>query len=99
MNELPITYRDFWDFPRMFVVERHGELFLFSAAFLPERDDFASDFSVFRLRNEARPRVSRPSWEGLAEHGELVGVVSIGNVQFDPSKRLWVSDRIFDHLS
>ena len=99
MNWLPITYRDFYDIPRAFVVERDGDLYLFNSLFDSDIDDYSNDFVVYRLPREAAPKVEAGSWEGLAGQGQLVGHVPTKSVEFDPSRRASVNEAVFDRIA
>ena len=84
---LPITYRDFYDIPRAFIVEREGQLYFFDCAFDEGRDDYPDEFHVYTLPSETRERLSAGSWSALAGSGELLGVIPVAQVQFDESRR------------
>ena len=42
----PIRYRDFYDFPRAFVVEHAGELLFFDCLFSDTLDDYGKEYVV-----------------------------------------------------
>ena len=75
---LPITYRDFYDVPRMILVEYEGAFYLFDCPFHNEMDDYPSDFTVYRLElAEGRSALEARAWVGLAEKGTEVGHVRV----------------------
>jgi hypothetical protein len=92
---LPIAYRDFYDVPRLVVVEWHGDLYLLDAPFNEDLDNYADVFTVYRLPADARDAVAADSWEGLPRSGETVGQIAVENVMFDSTRRKAVSDELF----
>jgi hypothetical protein len=92
---LPIEYRDFYDVPRMIVVERRGQLYLFDAPFDDAADDYADHYAVYRLPESAREEVGSNSWVGLAAAGQRVGDVAVSEVELDETKRRLINDNVF----
>ena len=92
---LPIwQYRDFWDVPRMFLVETEGKLFLFDCPFDEEREDFSTTYQIYQV-----PAISEAelegSWAELPNRAiRSLGVVSVSSVTFDPSRRTAIDGRI-----
>jgi hypothetical protein len=95
---LPIHYRDFYDVPRMLVVEYSARLYLLDAPFDEEADEYADVYTVYRLPDASRHRVELDSWGGLAATGERIGQVPVAEVEFDDSKRRLINDEIFRRL-
>jgi hypothetical protein len=93
-----IRYRDFYDFPRAFVVERSGDLLLFDCPFNDALDDYEAEFTVFQVKNEFRAKVDELSWQELRRYATCVGVVPTEAVRFDETKRRAVNTEIFDLL-
>jgi hypothetical protein len=91
---LTITYRDFYDFPRAFVVEHHGEVFFFDCPFDEKLDDYPSEFRVYRLPSNVAKQLTETSWVGLADSGQFLGSVPVTRVQFDNSKRQSVNSTV-----
>jgi len=52
-----ISYREFYDFPRAFVVERSGDLLFFDCLFDDDLDDYGPDFEIFKIRSEFKNKV------------------------------------------
>ena len=98
MAWIPIQYRDFYDIPRAFIVEREGKLFFFDGGFDKQADEYAENFRVYQLKPESSKVPESESWQGLADQGKLLGEVPIGSVQFDPTRRAAVDDSVFDLL-
>jgi hypothetical protein len=95
---LPFQYRDFYDVPRMIVVERASNLYLFDAPFDDAADEYADRYTVYRLPESSRSVISLDSWVGLAAAGEPIGRLSVSEVEFDESRRRLINDRVFDRL-
>jgi hypothetical protein len=95
---LPITYRDFYDVPRLIVVEWRGDLYLLDSPFDEDLDDHADTFTVYRLPADARDAVAEASWAALPRSGEAVGQIAVQAVQFDSTRREAVSDELFRTL-
>ena len=95
---LPITYRDFYDVPRLVVVEWRADLYLLDSPFDEALDDYADIFPVYRLPPDARGAVAEDSWAALPPLGEVVGQISVGDVRFDSTRRKAMSDELFQAL-
>lgn len=95
---IPIRYRDFYDIPRAFVIQRGDEAFLFDCPFDDGLDDYAEHYLVTRLTRSAAARVDEPSWQDLASQGSLVGRVAANLVRFDSTRRSAVDAAVLDHL-
>jgi hypothetical protein len=96
---LPITYRDFYDVPRMILVEYEGAFYLFDCPFNDEMDDYPSAFTVYRLEPaQGRRALESRAWVGLAEKGKEVGQVSVEDVHLDSSKRRSLAASVFSLL-
>lgn len=95
---LPIQYRDFYDIPRMLVVEHANRLYLFDAPFDDGAGEYADQYTVYRLPESSRNTLKRDSWLDLASMGEKIGQVPVTNVELDQSKRRLINDRIFEQL-
>lgn len=95
---LPIRYRDFYDVPRMLIVEYVGHLYLFDAPFDDEADEYSDRFTVYRLPDESRSKVELDSWAELPGDGEAIGQVPMEDVEFDETKRQLMSAHVFRDL-
>lgn len=98
MALIPIQYRDFYDIPRAFIVEREGKVFFFDGGFDEHADEYAESFRVYQLNTGSSKVSESESWQGLADKGTLVGEVPVGKVEFDPTRRAAVNDAVFDLL-
>jgi hypothetical protein len=54
-----IDYRDFWDYPRIFLVRHGGRLFLFDCEFDEETEDFRDDYKIYLM-----PEIFREDRQG-----------------------------------
>ncbi len=95
---LPIEYREFYDVPRMIVVEHAGQLFLFDAPFDDAADDYSDRYAVYRLPESAREGIRAASWVDLAAAGERVGEIPVSEIEFDETKRRQINDDVFSRL-
>src|SRR4051812_20864407 len=95
----PITYRDFWDVPRIFVVRYRGGLFLFDCPFDETAEDFGTAYSVSTLP-PLREEELIGSWAGLpAKALRSLGSVPVERVRFDPTRRREVDASVLDDLA
>lgn len=93
-----IQYRDFWDVPRIFLVRHRDRLFLFDCPFDEKTEDFPNVYHIYAMP-ELTEAVWNASWESLAAKAvELLAVVPITQVVFDPSKRQSVQTDLLDDL-
>lgn len=93
-----IQFRDYWDVPRVFLVRHRDRLFLFDCPFDENTEDFPNDYQVYAMP-ELTEADWNGSWESLAEKAtELLAVVPISQVVFDPSKRQSIQTDLLDDL-
>jgi len=95
---LPIRYREFYDIPRVFIVDWNGAIYLFESPFDNDRDEYQPNYSAYRLGEDLRERFDDVSWTDLAILGEPLGSVDTGLVEFDPTRRELVNASVFEHL-
>lgn len=94
-----ISYRDFYDVPRIFIATHDGKLYLFDCPFDDELDDYLDSYRVYQL-----PAISEDelqgSWERLPERAvSLLGEIPVAAVQFDTTKRNSINTALLDELS
>jgi hypothetical protein len=93
MSLIPIKqYRDFWDFPRIFLVTYRKTLLLFDCRFNEETEDYEDEFQIFSM-----PRLDdeelKGSWRQLSDRAiKFIGRVLVENIKFDESKRKFIDD-------
>ena len=96
---IPITYRDFYDIPRMFVAQgADGTVLLFDCEFDEQKDDYASTYRIYRLS----PAVVIPehgSWKPIPDQGAFVGEIPVSSVEFDASRRTAINGLVLTHLT
>jgi len=97
-HELPIRYRDFYDIPRAFVVEREERLYLFDCLFNHEIGDYEDFYSVYLVPDGLRREIDRMSWVDLGNRSEWIGRVKTVEVQFDETRRIAIGSRTFAHI-
>lgn len=82
-----VAYRDFYDFPRMFVVEDSRSLFLFDCPFDDELDDYPRKYTVYELKGLNRESLPT-DWTALSGRASrCLGTVSLERIRFDATKR------------
>lgn len=98
-DTVPIKYRDFYDVPRMFVVQRGTTLLLFDCPFNEGIDGFGEAYNVYQLPMTCRAVVDGAGdWRSLPLSGRLVGSVMVADMCFDPSKRQWIDGAILERF-
>jgi hypothetical protein len=98
MAWLPIRYRDFYHIPRMFLVQKGNETYLFHCAFEDESDGYSSLYHVYKLNCEAVPEDETASWTDLPHAGVCVRDIPTGAAEFDESRRSLVRASLFNSL-
>jgi hypothetical protein len=84
---IPIQYRDFYDIPRIFVVEDAGVNYLFDAAFNRELDDYPDTYAVSILPRLGAEELAG-SWASLSNRSiGYLASVHVSAVRFDPTRR------------
>ena len=86
-EKLAIQYRDFYDVPRIFIVNHRGTLYLFDCPFDQDLDEYPNIYRVFVLPAESCSDLSG-SWDDLASRATAyLGEVPVKSVQFDSTRR------------
>lgn len=94
----PISYRDFYDVPRVFVVHHRGRLYLFDSPFNQADDEYASNYTIYELPGSSLP-TNGISWAGLESMAtRRLGTVPVERVVFDPTRRDSVDTSMIDIL-
>ena len=97
-EQVPIIYREFYDFPRLFMVSYRGVHFLFDGSFDAERDEYPEHYTVYQMPPLAKD-VLDESWSNvprLALH--RLGSIPITRVAFDRGRRTSVSSDVLDEV-
>jgi hypothetical protein len=101
MAQLPISYRDFWDLPRIFVVRHQGRFLLFDCRFDEVLEDYPDEYRIHILPDDAvvaakyfgelldSPQESPAnSWDELVQlAGPPVSTVKCRQLRFDGATR------------
>lgn len=95
MTKIPIRdYRDFWDLPRIFLVERNDVILLFDCKFDEDKEDYDNTYSVYVMPDLAGRELAG-SWNQLTNKAlKLLGTLSVEEVVFDASRRKWIDDDV-----
>jgi len=96
-SRLPIQYRDFYDVPRVFLVEFKQRRLLFESRFDDAADEYSDDYNVYLL-SEVNPSDLSGSWEHLATRGRPIGRVPVSRIAFDVSRRRDIDARVVAEL-
>jgi hypothetical protein len=78
-----VHYRDFWDFPKIFLVSYKHSLFLFDCKFNVETEDFEDEYNVYIMPLLEEEAIAG-SWSRLPERAiKNLGVVPVNEIKFD----------------
>jgi hypothetical protein len=83
----PINYRDFWDRPRIFLVQSESRLILFDAPFSEENDEYADTYKIYLMPPLGEAELNGSWVDLLTKADRFVGEVSVKDVEFDPTLR------------
>lgn len=87
-NWLPISYRGYWDVPRIVLVRHDGQPVVLSCPFSEELDDYPDEYEVFTLPPDLHEEDLPPDWTELDRLAvSRLGRVPIDQVRFDPGHR------------
>lgn len=93
---VPISYREFWDVPRIFLAEEDGQLYLFDCPFDEATEDYPDEYRVYLMPHLTEPELAG-SWAGLHRKAvREVGTVPISRVAFDPTRRKQIDAAVLD---
>lgn|SRR5438046_1164081 len=97
-DRLTIQYRDFYDVPRIFLVNHRGTLYLFDCPFDQDLDEYPDIYRVFVLPSDPCSDLSG-SWDDLASRATAyLGEVPVKSVQFDSTRRREIETDVIDEL-
>ena len=98
MQYEPIQYRDFYDVPRMFIVQFNGKTYLFDCPFDEREDEYSTHYSVFLMPPLDTADLTG-DWRQLPTMAvQLIGKVLVSDVEFDASKRNAISTDVIGRL-
>jgi hypothetical protein len=97
-NWAPITYRDFWNVPRIFIVDWHGCTILFDCAFDEHTEDYPDFYHVYIVPPFKAEELAG-SWADFYQKAvEEIGVVPVQKVAFDPTRRKSIDATLLNDL-
>ena len=86
-NWHPISYREFWDQPRIFFVSTGTSLYLFDCLFDETQDAYPSHYNVYKMPLLDENTLSG-SWVGIERLAtEFLGKVIVPLTAFDETRR------------
>ena len=97
MNDtIPITYGEFYDFPRQIRFQVGGEWFFLRSFFGAEKEDYADSYDVFILpfRSEEEVKSHPNYWMELSSSVHL-GQIPIHEVGLDETRRRSIDGEAF----
>ena len=87
-------YRDFWDFPRIFLASKNNCLLLFDCKFNEETEDYDDKYRVF-IMPELSDNETSGSWYRLSEKAvKYLGEISVDRIKFDETRRHFIESEI-----
>jgi hypothetical protein len=86
-----ITYREFYDIPRIFLTKTGNRVFLFDCSFNDEKDEYEETYKIY-LMPQLDEKQLAGSWENLpAKATRLLGEIPTSEVEFDTTLRQQVN--------
>lgn len=96
--KVPFIYREFYDVPRMILLQRGNLRILLESAFDTETDEYSNTYKVFVLPNISEEDL-KGSWEGLASTAtRLLGEIPVDDLDLDLSRRKEMDPVLIDNL-
>lgn len=97
-NPLNIRYREFYDFPRMFVADLPGYSVLFDGSFDDTLDDYPPEYTLYLLP-PLRDDELGGSWAHLADRAtKSLGRIPTASVVFDATRRKSIDGSVLDRF-
>ena len=90
----PIEYYEFYDVPRLFVVEWYGRRIVFDCPFDEGLDDYPSQYAVYSSPRQLEGTPDRAWILGLLVNQKPDGQVPVKSVVFDESRRKMMCDDV-----
>jgi hypothetical protein len=87
-DRIPISYGEFYDFPRMIRFQFGGEWFFLDSPFNEERDDYPDVYNVYLLpfRSEEEIKAIPFYWKDLS-HAVHLGQIGVTEIGLDETRR------------
>ena len=97
-NQAEITYRDFWDVPRIFIARHKSKNYLFDCEFDEITEEYPEMYQVYVLP-ELAPYELEGSWKDLNSKAQThLGEIAVTSVIFDATSRQSIDVGIIDEL-
>jgi hypothetical protein len=99
MSDIQIKqYRDFWDVPRIFLVEFENLLLLFDCKFDEDKEDYRNNYEIFLMPDLSDNQLIG-SWNELYKKSlKRIGEVFVSEVEFDETRRSYIDSEILFNL-
>ena len=99
MQWVPFRYRDFWDVPRMFLIQHENRHILFDCPWDEQEEDYNDKYQIYLM--PALPEKDlEGSWAGLPQRAILhLGAIPVPEVRFDSTRRQQVDSTILDSFA
>jgi hypothetical protein len=97
---IPIRdYREFYDVPRVFLVDWAGKSLLFDCLFDEELDDYPDSYTVYQVA-AISPWESERAWPSPKDlGGRRIGKIPVSRVHFDSTRRSSIDSAVLDELN
>ncbi|MBX9585248.1 MAG: hypothetical protein K2X87_33500 [Gemmataceae bacterium] len=97
---VPFSYRGYHDVPRIILVRRGGQVFLFNCPFSVELDDYPDEYEVFLLPPDTHEENLPTDWTLLRDSAVCrLGSVPVDRVTFDPTRQKFLDGAILDEVA
>jgi hypothetical protein len=91
-------YREFWDVPRMFLIDSEYGSLLFDCPFDETLEDYGNDYRVFLMPILSDADLEE-SWANLPSRAvRFLGSIPISKVHFDATNRSFIDRRTLSQL-
>ena len=99
MNQMAkFNYRDFYDVPRMIILNHKGQKVLLDCKFDDSLDEYPSTYKVYILPQDIN-ELGETSWESMPTRAvKYVGEIAVKQLILDHSKRAAMDTSIIDEL-
>lgn len=98
MSRLPIVYRDFYDVPRHFAVERDGRTYLFDSPFDESADEYPAIYRVYEIPVGSVAIFNTSDWVDFTTDDRLIGWLPVSEVEFDSTRRQSIGASVFSRV-
>jgi hypothetical protein len=97
VDRLPITYGEFYDYPRMIRFRLDDEWFFLRSEFDDDEDDYSEFYKVYRLPFHSEEEIkSHPNYWMELSDAECLGQIPVAEVGLDETRRQSVDARAFE---